>query len=543
MPTTVRSKLLRSKRENRTKGKSFPDIQTPVRERILRTCLILFCLLAVLIRTVKFGSVPGGMNQDGAMAAVDAAALAKYGTDRLGMKLPVHLTAWGFGQMSALMSYLMVPFIALFGLSAISARLPSLLVSLMGLAALYGFARKGYGRTFALVILFLGAINPWHILQSRWALDCNLFPHFLMLGLYLLLRGTEKKKLLFLSAAAFGLSMYCYGISVYTVPVLLAAAFIYLYRGKLITVRDGLLYAGIYLLIAWPFLLCMILNFLGLETIETPLFTIPYFPDSLRSGDILFFSEHPFRQLISNLQSTFRILLQRYGWSVCNEINGFGTMYVFSVPFMAIGAVSLFRRFRRDTAAGLTCLLFLTGFLDGLITANVNINRINLIFYALLLFTGAGIETALKAVRKSSAALHGVLGSGIAVLYLTGFVLFTKAYFTSYADLVSETFMADFGEAMAAVKEAESDGFYITPDAQYKGYWYVSEVLTLFYHDIDAEFYQSAAFAEQYHFVNPEKGSLQKDAVYVTTTEYADVFEGEPFTVTRYGRFLTAVPE
>ena len=38
--------------------------------------------IAVFIRVYKFGSVPGGFNQDGAMAAVDAKALADYGTDR-----------------------------------------------------------------------------------------------------------------------------------------------------------------------------------------------------------------------------------------------------------------------------------------------------------------------------------------------------------------------------------------------------------------------------------------------------------------------------
>ena len=71
--------------------------------------LMLIVLVAVLIRTWQFGTIPGGMNQDGAMAAVDAKALAEYGTDRFGMRYPVHLTAWGYGQMSALMSYLMAP--------------------------------------------------------------------------------------------------------------------------------------------------------------------------------------------------------------------------------------------------------------------------------------------------------------------------------------------------------------------------------------------------------------------------------------------------
>ena len=61
-------------------------------------------LLFTLLRLYRFGSIPGGFNQDGAMAAVDALALAHHGTDRFGTFLPAHFTAWGYGQMSVLLS-------------------------------------------------------------------------------------------------------------------------------------------------------------------------------------------------------------------------------------------------------------------------------------------------------------------------------------------------------------------------------------------------------------------------------------------------------
>ena len=118
----------------------------PIENRLYKLVLLLFALAAVLVRVYEFGQVPGGFNQDGAMAAVDAKALADYGTDRYGMSYPVHLTAWGYGQMSALLSYLMVPFIKLFGLNPVSARLPQLIVSLLGLAALYFFSRDAFGK-------------------------------------------------------------------------------------------------------------------------------------------------------------------------------------------------------------------------------------------------------------------------------------------------------------------------------------------------------------------------------------------------------------
>lgn len=50
-------------------------------------------LAAIAVRCVGFVSVPGGVNQDEAMAGVDAWALAQYGTDRYGIFLPVHFTA------------------------------------------------------------------------------------------------------------------------------------------------------------------------------------------------------------------------------------------------------------------------------------------------------------------------------------------------------------------------------------------------------------------------------------------------------------------
>ena len=158
----------------------------PRREKALLWTLI---VLLTALRLWRFGAVPGGMNQDGAMAAVDALALSRYGTDRFGTWLPAHFTAWGYGQMSVLLSYCLVPFIRLFGLSAATARLPALLWSLAGMGAAYALLRRRRGERAALAGLLFLAVDPWHFMQSRWALDCNLFPHCFLLGFALLCRG------------------------------------------------------------------------------------------------------------------------------------------------------------------------------------------------------------------------------------------------------------------------------------------------------------------------------------------------------------------
>lgn len=87
----------------------------------------------------------------------------------------------------------------------------------------------------------------------------------------------------------FGLCMYCYGVSIYTMPVFLLMACIYLLVSKRIHITDVILPAIVYLVVGGPFILVMMINFFGWDTIETPLFTLPYFPDSIRSNDILFF--------------------------------------------------------------------------------------------------------------------------------------------------------------------------------------------------------------------------------------------------------------
>ena len=112
-----------------------------ISDKHYRLIIIAILIIAIIIRLWQFGFIPGGFNQDGAMASVDALALAKYGTDRFGTWLPAHLYAWGYGQMSALLSYLMAIFIKLFGLSTITARLPQLLASIMGGIFFYLFAK------------------------------------------------------------------------------------------------------------------------------------------------------------------------------------------------------------------------------------------------------------------------------------------------------------------------------------------------------------------------------------------------------------------
>ncbi len=128
------------------------------------------------VRLFALGSIPCGLNQDEAFAGYNAWALLHYGVDSSGYHNPVYFTAWGSG-MNALESYLMIPFVALFGTGTAVLRLPQALMACLSLICVYDLGKHISGRRFALCAVAVLATSPWHIMMARWALESNLMAH------------------------------------------------------------------------------------------------------------------------------------------------------------------------------------------------------------------------------------------------------------------------------------------------------------------------------------------------------------------------------
>lgn len=506
-------------------------------------------LAAFLLRVWQFGSVPGGMNQDGAMAAVDAKALADHATDRYGMFMPVHFTAWGYGQMSVLLSYLMVPFIKLFGLSAVTARLPMLIVSMCGIAAAYFLFKRLFSVRAGQIVLAFLVINPWHFMQSRWALDCNMFPHMFLIGLLFMMMGIAgKRRYLYISMIFYALCMYSYGISFYTVPVFLLAACIYLLVKKLIGWKEAGISLGVYALVSWPIYTTMAINTLGKETIETPFFTIPFFPDSVRSQDILFFADNKWEQFQTNVKSVISVFLEgdTLPW---NTIQGYGTIYTCFLLFIAAGVYFAAHEIRKQEdavkKAGCIFLLFFlaAGLLAGLITASVNVNRINIILYPMILFAAIGIYYVYVSKKKLAVLIVPVY------LILSG--MFLNTYFTDYAETISGYFFDGFIESVKDLDRSSTCQMYcITPDSQYEGSSNVSEILTLFAHQVDAEYYQGKSsgdvvpYKNKYYYCNASDTTIDPSSGigYVISSRELNLFSKNDYHIETHGSFSSVIP-
>lgn len=527
--------------------KCFNPTEFKLNDKVYYILLAIIVVIGLSIRIWQFGSVPGGFNQDGAMAAVDGKAIADYGTDRFGTWMPAHLYAWGYGQMSSLLSYLIAIFVKLFGLNPITARLPQLIASAAGGAFFYLFMRDIFGKGAGLIAAAFVAINPWHLIQSRWALDCNPLPHFFMGGLYFLNLGlTKRKRYMYISMIFFALCMYCYGITIYTIPVFLAAACIYYLIKKRITWKDALISIAVYLLIAWPFLLTMMVNFFKWDTIKLPFVTIQYFSGSVRSSDILLFSAEPMKQLALNFKSLLNTTVLQKKDLPWNDIQGFGTMFLCSIPFMIVGCIELFR-VKTKGAKSLVVFALLTGIWAGLLTNGVNVNRVNIVYYGIMMFIVLGIYFTIREIKYlkwSNLCIYAVLG-----------VMLVTTYFGSYADMIKGQFYYGFGDALIAAESTGAEKIYVTADAQGKGYWNVSEILTLFYDQTDAEYFQGKKdeqhgenllpYKQRFTYVSMSQSvvnnSQSQNAAYVILKSDEQYFDKSIYDIVRYGNFCAVM--
>lgn len=243
--------------------------------------IILLFAGGIFVRLFLLGIIPPGLNQDEASIGYDAWALFHYGIDRNGFHNPVHLISWGSGQ-NALYAYLSMPFILLFDLNPFSVRILNALLGCLSLVIFYLLVKKIRDEDTGIIALFLLTISPWHIMMSRWGLESNIFPFFVLMGSYLLILSLKKPSFLPLSFLVFAVSLYSYGTAYFFVPIFLLVVSSYLLFHKKIRTTNFLLSGGIFLIAALPILLFLVINIFKLNSISTPWFSIPRLPAAPR---------------------------------------------------------------------------------------------------------------------------------------------------------------------------------------------------------------------------------------------------------------------
>lgn len=505
--------------------------------------LLLLLAAGAAVRIYAFGSIPNGIFIDEAIIGYDAYSLLHYGIDHNGFSYPVHLASFGSGQ-HALYAYLSMPFIAALGLNQVSIRLVNLVFGLLSLGVFYLLALRTDGRKTALAALFLLAINPWHIMISRWGLECNLFPAIFLLATYFLARSLQGRRTFGVAMLLYGVSLYAYGTAYYVVPVFLLMLAVYLgLHGRLRL--KALLGGGLILaLTGLPIALYVAVNALGWQTIQIGAVTIPRLPAAARFTQIFspFSDGGIYENLANNAAVLTRLLISQKDGYLWNAIPGFGSLYLSGLPLVLGGlwAVVLEKQSQRTFRLNNVFLFWLAAALLLALAMPVNINRANILFLPLIYLAAR----ALVFVWERSRLLAG----GLVLLCLAWFGLFVHAYFKSYPQQIGPAFNESFGQAIQEASNRTGQTIYITKEVhlpyayalfytQPSPYDFLDTVV---YVDPEAEFRDAASFG-RYRFLEatamPPGGGA-----YVIGNREAEQFDPAEYTIIPYKLFSVLFP-
>ncbi len=397
-------------------------------------------LFGLLVRVLWLTACPAGLNQDEASMGYDAYALLHYGVDRNGYHNPVYFTSWGSGQ-NALYAYLVMPFLALFGPTVFALRLPAALIGTASLLVFYLLLKRAQGCRMALVGMVFLAICPWHIMLSRWSLESNILPAFLLLSVYLLTLTDRRPWMFVASMAAFGLALYTYAPSYIVVPVVVGACTLCLLWCRRVKWRHVLVGGAVLFVLALPLMLLILINHDILPEIRTPLFSIPRFSYYRGSGLGLSWE---------NVLSLLRVLVLQTDGSNINTLPGFGVLYVFSLPFVVLGIGIAVRQMvtdlrKRQMPLAFVMLVWFAAALMMSLLTSVNITRANAVFLPMVYFAVCGIWYTVQHIKAAALPL--------AVVYLCAFGAFVPTYYAQLGATAGGSFYDGFDRALAFAEE------------------------------------------------------------------------------------------
>lgn len=492
--------------------------------------------IGILARGVLFGDVPGGLQQDEAYSGWEAFSLLQNGTDSWGYRFPVYFVAWGSG-LNALNSYLMMPFMAIFGPQSWVIRLPQFIVAIFSLIVFYKLLTKLFGNKVGLMGLFFLSICPWHIMLSRWGLEANLAPGFLLFGSYCFLLGVEKSGYFILSSIFYGLSLYCYATVWPIVPLIILLQLIYLIYTKKFKLNINVVIAAVVLMVfAIPLLLFMMVNYGVIEEIRTSFISIPKMPE-MRKDDI---SLSHIPKYFLHMVKVFLSQNDNLSWNCIGE---FGLYYRGMLIFAAIGFIKTIRKTLKSIKSkqfdGMVFVLiqFICAVLLGCLI-DVTVNRINCIHIPIIVFIIVGIEVVIKFLATKIKNIRVIAVSLLCILFL----MFEGFYFTTYADNITKYFQAGIYEAIEYAMSINEDNsiIYVSkefgyPKVAYSGKVPVTEYIETLKHKPEDSLH---VYSFGQFVLDIDKP--YKEKIYVIEEEDIDEFKNSGYKIKKFERTAVA---
>lgn len=191
--------------------------------------LIFALVVGTILRLWQLHAIPPGLHGDEALVGYTSQSLLQTGKDLTGQMglFSLHDINMG-GTFPPLLSYVMMPFVWVFGLSTFIVRFPSALFGIFSIYAVYRITDLLLkDRQTPVIAAWLIAANPWAIHLSRQGQLESISLAFVLLGIWFFLQSGKQTGYIVAAFTSWGLSLFAYDAPRAFLPPMIALFFWY----------------------------------------------------------------------------------------------------------------------------------------------------------------------------------------------------------------------------------------------------------------------------------------------------------------------------
>jgi len=440
-----------------------------VRKSIL--ILLTILLLGFGIRAYKINNT--SLFGDELDFGYQALSIVQTGKDYYGNIFPVYFHSLSEWKTSAFI-YTLSPFVALFGISDLGIRLPSIIFGMLSLLFIYLLVKELTHNTFvALMSAFFLAITPWHIHYSRIGFEASEMFLAYIAGVYFFYKGLTKNNLLFLSAFSFAVSLVVYRTQIIFVPATVALL-IWVFYKQLITIPKRYLIfpAIIFLAICIPVVSQSLVGN-GLQRFSS----VSIFDSQKMNYDVGILRAEDEKYQSKGLMTSFssKVLHNKYTYyahGISNNffksfsteflfiagdtnprqnVPGMGELYKYQLPFLLVGLLLFVdKKINRKSKILLLGWLFFSPLSSSLTRDGANhATRLYMMLLPLSILFSYGVYFVYSRFETRMAKrFFWIMFTGVSFVFLLNFL---HTYFVHYPSASEKWWHSGFKEAIDAV--------------------------------------------------------------------------------------------
>ncbi|MBU1032153.1 glycosyltransferase family 39 protein [Patescibacteria group bacterium] len=463
--------------------------------------LLLIVILAFFLRFYKVTLNPPSLNWDEVSIGYNAYSILKIGKDEWRELLPVHFKAYGEYKLP-LQIYASIPGIYFFGLNELGVRITPVVYGTLTVLFMFFLGRAIFASRLAgLVAAFLLGISPWHIQLTRASFESSLATFFVVLAIWLFVKGFKNQKWFIISMVPFALSVFTYNSARIFTPLFLIVI-LFLYRKILVKFKRVIILAIIIFFVLLVPLAPFILS--GERSARYKLVSItddpgliPRINENRGRSDL----PQPLSRLVHNkvIYVTFyftRNYLAHFTPQFLfisgaphkqHHVQDMGELYFFQAPFLIIGLLSLFyfkHRFKNLLLSWLF-LAFIPVSLTGDSIPHALRTLIAAPFYQLV--SAFGFLVTLRWIKKIPAVTKIITIAALVVVVALSVKIYLDNYYLVYPSKYSRDWQYGYRQAVDYI-DKHQDKYDLIVFTRHYG---EPHMFTLFYLNYDPEKYQN----------------------------------------------------